>query len=487
MSALVALACVLGLPVLQAVLVVVLARPPGLRDVVHIGFSLAVAVAAAFILDAAIHHQSARIVLARPLPRVELAFVIEPLGALMAMVIAGLGVLHAVHASGMARAAQERAPARMMAAIALGYAAAIGAALSANLFSFFVAYQALTLATLPLVEHNDDDAARRAARGYLGALLTLSIGLFLPAMVWTYAVAGTLEFHQGGILAGHVDPVTANVLLFLYVLGAPMTALPPGHRWLPLSSGALNSALVSIQATCVLPVGAIGLLKIAYYVFGPVLHQAVFASTALIVLAGISMCAAALVALSKQDLRERLAYSAMAQSMAAVIGALLAAPEGAFAAVLQLLALTCSAATLMMACGNMFAATGWRNAADTPGLGRRMPWTFAAFAIGAASIIGMPPFAGAWAKLWLITAAADTNYVWAAVLAGVAAILTFAHLGPLAITALVAKAPTDPFKRPDGASILLVAPAMLSAFATFGLLVLADPLARYLAPLWSAP
>ena len=99
----------------------------------------------------------------------------------------------------------------------------------------------------------------------------------------------------------------------------------------------------------------------------------------------------------------------------------------------------------------------------------------------------MPPFAGAWAKLWLITAAADTGYVWAAVLASVAAILTFAHLGPLAANALVAKAPTDPFKRPDGASILLVAPVILSAGATFFLLVLADPLARYLSPLWSAP
>src|SRR5262249_13723137 len=151
--------------------------------------------------------------------------------------------------------------------------------LSANLFSFFVAYQALTLATLPLVEHNDNDAARRAARGYLSSLLTFSIGFFLPAMVWTYAVAGTLEFRQGGILAGHVDPVTANALLALYVLGVPMTAMPPGHRWLSLSSGALNSALTSIQATCVLPIGGVGVLKIAYYVFGGVLHQAKFATT----------------------------------------------------------------------------------------------------------------------------------------------------------------------------------------------------------------
>jgi hypothetical protein len=55
----------------------------------------------------------------------------------------------------------------------------------------------------------------------------------------------------------------------------------------------------------------------------------------------------------------------------------------------------------------------------------------------------------------------------------------------MAANALVAPAPADPFKRPDGASFLLVAPVMLSAAATLWLLVLADPLASFLAPLWA--
>jgi len=306
-------------------------------------------------------------------------------------------------------------------------------------------------------------------------------------MVWTYAAAGVLEFRPGGVLAGHVDVITANVLLVLFVLGLAMSAIPPGQRWLPQASIASNSALVSIQATCVLPIGGVGVLKIAYYVFGSVLRQTGPAELGLIVLAGGSMCVAALIAFSKQDLRERFAFSAMAQSLAAVMGALLALPEGAFAATLQIVALACAAATLMMAAGNIYAATGRRNVVDTPGLGRLMPWTFAGFAVGAASMIGMPPFAGAWAKLWLITAASDAGLVWAAVLAALAAILTFAHLGPLAANGLVARAPTDPFKRPDGASILLVVPVMLAALATLSLLLLADPLAPFLAPLWSAP
>lgn len=484
MSANLALLIALAAPILGAILVLLAPRPPGLRDVIHIGFAAIQATAAGVLANVAAHGETTRVVLARPLPGVDLAFSLEPLGALMAALMAGLGVLHAVHTAGLARATHDKGAARLMSYIALASAAAMGVAYSANLFTFYVAYQALTLASFPLIAHGGDEEARRAARNYLATLLAASVGLLLPAMVWTYAVAGALDFRPGGVLAGRVDTFTASALLVLYVLGLAKAAVPPVHGWISSSSRAPHSALVSILAITVLPAGGVGLIKIAAYVFGSALHQAAFASRALLILVGISMCVAALIALSKQDLRERLAYSAMAQSLAVAMGALLAHPTGLFAAALQIVALSCGAATLTMAAGTVYAATGRTEARDTAGLGRAMPWTFAGFALASASMVGMPPFAGAWAKLWLIAAAADTGLISAAVLAGAAAVLTFAHLGPLAANALAARAPTDPFKRPDGASIMLVAPVILSAAATLWLLLLADPLARFLAPLW---
>ncbi len=483
----IALLGVVSLPVLAALLVSLLPRPPGLRDVVHLAFACVLAGLGAYLLQAAVAHEEARLVLARPLPNVELAFTLEPLGALMGAVLAGLGALHAVHTIGFVRATQERAPARLMAFIALASAATMGVVYSANLFTFFVAYQALTLATFPLVALGGDEQARRAARAYLGTLLAASVGLFLPAMVWTYALTGAIDFRVGGALAGRVDAITANVLLVLFVLGVAMAAIPPLHRWLPVSSDAPYPALVSIQALAVLPAGGIGILKITAYVFGSALQDAAWAARALLILVGISMCVAALIALSKSDVRERLAYSCMAQSLAAAMGALLALPAGAFAATLQLVSLACAGATLLMASGTAFAATARVKVVDFAGLGRAMPWTFAAFALACAGMIGMPPFSGAWAKLWLVTAAADAGLPWAAVMVGAAAVLTFAHLGPMAANALVGRAPTDPFKRPDGASFMLVAPVMLCAAATLCLLVFADPLATFLAPLWATP
>jgi multicomponent Na+:H+ antiporter subunit D len=469
----------------QAALVMVFSRPPGLRDVIHIGGSLLTAVCAFGLVEAVGRGETARMVLAQPLPNVDLAFAIEPLGALMVATLTSLGALHAVHAAGVVRAKQEQAPARLLAFIALSMSAAAAVALSANLFSFFVAYQALTLAAFPLVAHRGDAEARPAARRFLAILLASSTGLFLPAMIWTYALAGTLEFRPGGVLAGRVDAITANVLLALFVLGVAMAAIPPLHRWLPASSRAPFPALVTIQALAVLPAGGIGVLKIAAFVFGPVMNTAYIAGWALIVVCGVGMCVAALIALSKRDVRERLAYSCMAQSLAVAMGALLALPAGLFAAALQVVALACAASTLLMAAGTTAAITGRVDVADYAGLGRVMPWTFAGFAVASASMIGMPPFAGAWAKLWLITAAAGSGLIWAAGLAGIAAILTFTHLGPVAANALAARAPTDAFRRPDGASILLAAPVILGAAATLWLLVLADPLAAFLSPIWT--
>ncbi|MBX9746730.1 MAG: hypothetical protein K2X34_07500, partial [Hyphomonadaceae bacterium] len=212
MNAELALVGVLGVSAAQALLVLLLSRPPGLRDVVHVLSTGVVAVFAVYLVFAVQEGETARLVLAQPLPNVDLAFSIEPLGTLAAAVVAGLGFLHAVHTSGMVRATGQKAPARLMAFSTLTTASAMAVMFSANLFSFFVAYQALALAAFPLVAHVGDDEARDSARLFLAVLLGSSIALLLPAMIWTYALAGALEFQTGGVLAGRVDQVSANAL-----------------------------------------------------------------------------------------------------------------------------------------------------------------------------------------------------------------------------------------------------------------------------------
>ncbi|MBI3438886.1 MAG: hypothetical protein HY054_09630, partial [Proteobacteria bacterium] len=462
-------------------------RPPGLRDVIHIGSAIAMAVLSALLFGAVRHHEGIRLALAHPLPGVELAFAAEPLGAFFAVLVAGLSILHAVHSVGFVRATAMQTPSRMMGFITLAAGMTIAVSLSANLFTLFVAYQALILAGAPLIQDRNPEEEGRAARVYLTTQLGASIGLFLPAVVWTYSLAGAAEFRAGGVLEGLVDPISANVLLVLFVLGASMAIVPPLSSWINASSGSRWPALTSIQSLALAPAGVITIVKVAAYVFGPALHEASFAAHALLVLCGGGAGLAALIAISRQDLSERIAYVCAAQNLSALVGALLALPAGLFAATLQVAATCCAGSTVIMASGAVAAVTGRIKAADYAGLGRVMPWTLGGLAVGSASMIGMPPFAGAWAKLWLITAAAGAGLVWAAGLVGAAAVLTFAALGPLAANALAGKAPTDAFRKPDGASIFLAAPIVIGAAATLSLLALADSLATFLSPVWTPP
>lgn len=485
MTAEIALIGILLAPLARAALVVLLARPPGLRDVMFVSLALFAAACGARLVTAAQSGEVATLVLAQPLPNVSLAIVVEPFGALMAAIMTGLAAVQALHAAGLSRTTASQSTARLFAFMSLATAAATMVALSANLFTLFVACQALTLAAFPLTAHQGDDAAREASRVFLATLLSASVGLFLPAMVWTYASFGALDFQSGGIMAGRADAVTTNALLALFVLGVGLAAVPPLHRWLTVSSAAPVATIPSLQALAVLPAGGVAIVKIGAFVFGPALLEARLAAYGLIVLAGSAMCAAAIIALSKQNAQERFAYSFLAQAMAVVIGVLLALPMGLFAAALQLVAFMCAATTVTMVLGTVSAVTARDRVSDFVGLGRIMPWTFGAFAVACASLIGMPPFSGAWAKLWLITAAAGAGLWWAAALVGVASVLTFAHLGPLAANALSGGAPSDAFKRPDGASIALVAPVVIAAAATLLLLIWADALAAYLAPMWT--
>jgi multicomponent Na+:H+ antiporter subunit D len=428
-----------------------------------------------------------RLVLARPLPYVELAFAIEPLSATVGATFSLLGLLHAVYTVGFVRTAGIPAAHRLMATISLAQWATLALSFSANLFTLFAAYQALILISFPLVAHAGEPRDRERAGASLVMLLASAVGLLLPAIVWTYAVAGTLEFEPGGLLSNRVDTLTANLLLALYVMGAAMAAMPPLHRWVSTSDSAVYPALISLQTLAVLPAGCVTVLKVAAFVFGASLNDAVYAGRALITIAGLGMCAAALIALSRQQARERMAYSAIAQALAVVVGALLANPAGLFAAVLQVIAFACAGSTLLMAAGAISAVSGRERFSDYAGLGRVMPWTFAGLAIASASLIGLPPFAGAWARLWLITSAAGAGLIWAAALVSIAAILTFAHLAPAAARALSEPTPENPFKETDGATALLATPVALGALATLCLFFIADPLAAFLSPIWTSP
>jgi multicomponent Na+:H+ antiporter subunit D len=111
---------------------------------------------------------------------------------------------------------------------------------------------------------------------------------------------------------------------------------------------------------------------------------------------------ASLIAMTKDNLKARLAYSTIAQLSYVTVGAMLADYSGFLGGSLQIAAHAVGKITLFMCAGAIYVATGLTNISDMRGLGRRMPLVFIAFFIASLSIIGIPPLAGDWPKYELM-------------------------------------------------------------------------------------
>ena len=202
------------------------------------------------------------------LPGVELAFRVEPLGMLFAALASGLWIVNSLYSIGYMRGNNEKHQTRFYVMFAVSLAATMGVAFAGNLVTLFLFYEMLTLSTYPLVSHKGDANTVRSARVYLGILLTTSIGLFLPAIIWTYTVAGSGDFVPGGILAGHVDGPAIGLLLGLFVFGIGKAAVMPVHRWLPAAMVAPTPVSALLHAVAVVKAGVFTITKVIVYIFG---------------------------------------------------------------------------------------------------------------------------------------------------------------------------------------------------------------------------
>jgi len=297
-----ALGAAVLIPVIGAGLVALLRRRPNLREAASLATGAALlAVVAGVILPEVWAGGNPRLDLIEILPGLHLAFEVEPLGMLFALVASGLWIVTTLYSIGYMRAHHERNQTRFYICFAIAISGAIGVAFAANMLTLFVFYEAITLSTFPLVTHSGTDEAKRAGRKYLGILMGTSIGLLLLALVWTYLAAGTTDFRPGGILAGRMEGGELIVLLALYAFGTGKAALMPFHRWLPAAMVAPTPVSALLHAVAVVKAGVFTVMKVAVYIFGPELLLSTGASRWLTWVAAFTILAAAIIALTKDN------------------------------------------------------------------------------------------------------------------------------------------------------------------------------------------
>jgi multicomponent Na+:H+ antiporter subunit D len=422
---------------------------------------------------------------ARPLEGVDLAFRLEPLGALFALMASVLWGVNSLFSIGYMRGRREANQTRFYACFALAMFGAIGVAMAANLFTLFVFYEILTFSTYPLVTHRGDEAARRAGRIYLGILVGCSVTLLLPGIIGVHAIAGSTDFIPGGQLAGKVAPGLAGVLLGLLVFGTAKAALMPVHSWLPAAMVAPAPVSALLHAVAVVKAGVFTILKVSAYIFGPDLISQMRATQYLLWIAAATIVIASLVAMRKDDLKARLAWSTIGQLACITSAALLPASAGLVAGGLHLLTHAVGKITLFMCAGAIYVASGATKVSEMRGLGRRMPIVFGCFLAAALSVTGLPPFAGMWSKFLLLTASFGSDEWITAAAMIVSSLLGLFYLAPIAIRGLLPPLEDPPpaeFIRPGGAPGLAVAPIVITALACVVLFFCADEVTAFLIP-----
>ena len=427
------------LPLVGAIGIYVTRHSPNLRESVTLLTASLVAILVLTIASQFLDGKEFALTIAEPIPGLSIAFKIEALGMLFALVVGLLWLVTSIYAIGYMRSHNEKNQTRFFIAFAVAITCAFGIAFSDNLFTLFIFYEMLTLSTYPLVTHSGTNEAKKAGRVYLGILLGTSIAFFLLAILITWFISGTLTFQEGGVLAGKLDPAWAGLLYALFLFGIGKAAIMPFHRWLPAAMVAPTPVSALLHAVAVVKAGVFTLLKVTIYIFGSDFILSNNVTGSLIWVAAITILLASMIAMTKDNLKARLAYSTISQLSYIALGAMLATKSGLIGASMHIVMHAFSKITLFFAAGAILVVSHKKLISELNGLGRAMPITFGAFLIGTLSIIGLPPFGGMWSKWYLGLGVVETSQLLLLAVLMLSSLLNIAYLLPIPIRAFFSK------------------------------------------------
>jgi multicomponent Na+:H+ antiporter subunit D len=470
------IAATLLAPLLGAAGILVAARRPNWREAASLSSAVGLAACSALLVVAVARGERPELTLLEWLPGLSLAFRAEPLGVGFALLAATLWFVTVAYSIGYLRAHGERHQTRFYVLFAVALAATTGGALAENLFTLYLFYEALTLATYPLVTHGGGAKDRAGGRSYLLWLLGTSLTFLLVALAWTYALTGTLSFREGGIFASPAPPgVTPALLATLYALflfGTGKAALMPFHAWLPAAMVAPAPVSALLHAVAVVKLGVFTILKITVYTFGIGTLSATGAAELMQYVAAATLLGAAVLALRETNIKRRLAFSTVSQLAYIVLAATLAKELALVAGGMHIAAHAFAKITLFFCAGMILVTLQKSDVNDLRGAGRVMPITLSAWIVASLCVIGLPLTGGFWSKWYLALGALDAGkpLFMGVVLLG--SLLAMAYLLPPAVRAFYAPVAADERPAPRSAAAEAPWPSLAALGATAAVSVL---------------
>ncbi|MHB1398598.1 MAG: monovalent cation/H+ antiporter subunit D family protein [Trichloromonadaceae bacterium] len=460
----------IGISLFGTIPIMLSGRQPNLRESWTLLIAIGKFLLVASMLPAVLDGGSYSFTIAEVFPGVPIALRVDAMGMFFALVASFLWICTSVYSIGYMRALKEHSQTRYFASFALAISATIGVAFSANLFTLYLFYEVLSLSTYPLVTHEQNAEARFSGRKYLIYILGTSIGLALPAMLLTYALAGTLDFRHGGILAGSgASPQLLALILVLFLFGFAKAGLMPFHGWLPAAMVAPTPVSSFLHGVAVVKVGVFSILRVIFHIFGPDFLLQINLGAIITTIAAVTMLAASLVALTQDNLKRRLAYSTIGQLSYMVLGAGMLSAAGMTGGILHIAMHAFGKITLFFCAGAIYVASGKKYISQMDGLGRKMPITFFAFFLGAMSIIGLPPLGGFISKWQLLVGAVDSGQLILLLILLFSSLLNAAYFLPIVYRAFINPLPADATAERQEAPVFCLVPICIVAFASLAL------------------
>lgn len=391
---------------------------------------------AVFIPDVLSSNVAGKVTLFHILPGITVSFCLDGLGIIFALIASFLWCLATSYNIGYMRSLNEHAQTRYYFCFGVAIFGAVGVAMSANVFTLYLFYEIISVFTYPLVAHHEDEEGFAGGRKYMVYLMGTSKLFLLPAMGLTYVLAGyNLDFSLGEMTRGMFfdadgvyksqlaanNPWLIQLTYVLFIAGLAKAALMPFHNWLPSAMVAPTPVSALLHAVAVVKAGVFSVSRVILSGFGSQAMHDFGLSLPTAYLAAFTIVAASIIALTKDDIKARLAYSTVSQLSyvvigVAMIGAVAGEPNAANTSAVQggLMHIGNHAfgkITLFFGAGAIYVATHLKAISKMNGLGRRMPFTFGAFGLASLTMIGMPPVAGFASKWFLINGAMSAGQI----------------------------------------------------------------------------
>jgi len=402
-------------------------------------------------------------------PPLGIEYRIDVVNAFVVIIVAAIAVVVTPYAFRSAEREVDSAKLHLFyTAWLLCFAGLLGIAVTGDMFNVFVFLEISSLSAYALISLGNDRRALTAAFRYLimgsvgATFIVIGIGML-------YAMTGTLNMAD---MATRLPPVADTRTIkvgfaFLTVGVCLKLALFPLHLWLPNAYAYAPSSVTALIAATATKVAVYMLLRFFFTVFGAVFSFDVMQlDFVLLPLALVAIFTMSLVAIYQENVKRLLAFSSVAQIGYMILGIAMVSVTGLTAGILHLFNHALIKAALFLAVGCVFYRIGSVRLEDLAGLGKRMPWTMAAFVGAGLSIIGVPLTVGFVSKWYLILGAIEKGWWPVAVLVLITSLMALVYIWRVVEVAYFQPPPEDS-EPPGEAPLSMLLPTWTLVLANF--------------------